>query len=123
MQNTYKCLESDEEMEVTEIENSFQLSCFIEQEIKYLHTGLAKVHLLAINLFNNVIKGLKGTVEKHSAALGRDATYDRTTTIVRLPAYLTIQFVRFYHGRAGQSEELVSKKILKVFAFYTYFVF
>ena len=59
-------------------------------------------------------QGLKGTVEKHSQVLGRNATYERTSTIIRLPAYVILQFVRFFHGRAGQSDELVSKKILKV---------
>jgi ubiquitin carboxyl-terminal hydrolase 14 len=52
-------------------------------------------------------------VEKFSDALGRDASYSKVSVITRLPAYLTIQFVRFFHGRAGQSDELVAKKILK----------
>ena len=43
MQHSYKCLESDDEMETMEFEDSLQLSCFIEQEVKYLHTGITKV--------------------------------------------------------------------------------
>ena len=40
--------------------------------------------------------------------------YQKSSKISRLPAYLTIQYVRFFYGRSGQSEEQVSKKILKV---------
>ncbi len=60
------------------------------------------------------MQGLEGTVEKHSPSLGRDAQYTKVSRITRLPGYLTIQFVRFFVGRAGDSEEVVSKKILKV---------
>lgn len=31
LQTVYKCLESPDEMETTEMENSYQLSCFIAQ--------------------------------------------------------------------------------------------
>ena len=40
--------------------------------------------------------------------------YKKTSCISRLPSYLTVQFVRFFVGRAPDSEEVVSKKILKV---------
>ena len=53
-------------------------------------------------------------MEKKSPSLDRDAMYRKTSTITRLPSYLTIQFIRFHVGRAGASEEIVSKKILKV---------
>ena len=36
--------------------------------------------------------------------------------ISRLPAYLVIQYMRFFVGRAGASEEIVAKKVLKVSA-------
>lgn len=58
-------------------------------------------------------QGLEGTVEKHCPALGKDAHYCKKSSVSRLPAYLTIQFVRFFVGKAGGSE-VVSKKILKV---------
>ena len=59
-------------------------------------------------------QGLEGTVEKHCPALGKDARYSKKSSVSRLPAYLTIQFVRFFVGKAGGSEEVVPKKILKV---------
>ena len=59
-------------------------------------------------------QGLEGSVEKHCVALGKDAHYSKKSSVSRLPAYLTIQFVRFFVGKAGDSEEVVPKKILKV---------
>ena len=59
-------------------------------------------------------QGLEGEIEKHSPTLSRNALYKKTSLLSRLPAYLTIQFVRFFVGKAGDSEEIVSKKILKV---------
>lgn len=99
LQTKYKCEDSTTEPETQEVEKSYQLSCFISQDVKYLHTGLRK--------------GLEGTVEKHCPTLGRDAHYSKKSSVSRLPAYLTIQFVRFFVGKAGSSEEVVSKKILK----------
>ena len=40
--------------------------------------------------------------------------YKKTSQISRLPAYLAVQFVRFFVGKAPDSEEVVQKKILKV---------
>ena len=59
-------------------------------------------------------QGLEGTIEKHSPSLGRDAQYKKVSRVARLPAYLTVQFVRFFVGKAPNSDEFVSKKILKV---------
>ena len=59
-------------------------------------------------------QGLEGTVEKMSPSLGRNAVYKKVSRISRLPAYLTVQFVRFFMGKAPDTSEMVSKKILKV---------
>ena len=64
-------------------------------------------------------QGQEGTVEKHSESLGRNAQYKKSSKLSRLPGYLTIQLVRFFVGKAGDSEEIVSKKILKVIGEYT----
>ena len=53
-------------------------------------------------------------MEKHSESLGRNAQYKKSSKLSRLPAYLTIQLVRFFVGKAGDTDEIVSKKILKV---------
>lgn len=44
-----------------------------------------------------------------STSLERDAVYTKTSLIDRLPAYLTVQFVRFYY----KEREAVNAKILK----------
>ncbi|XP_037958687.1 ubiquitin carboxyl-terminal hydrolase 14 [Teleopsis dalmanni] len=76
-------------------EQFLQLSCFISPEVKYLHSGLKS--------------RLKEQLVKRSETLGRDATYTRSCLISRLPAYLTVQFVRFqYKGREG-----INAKVLK----------
>ena len=62
-------------------------------------------------------------MEKHSAVLGRNAQYKKSSRLSRLPGYLTIQLVRFFVGKAGDSEEIVSKKILKVRSNLTCFFF
>ena len=59
-------------------------------------------------------QGLEGTIEKMSPTLNVNASYKKTSKISRLPAYLTIQYIRFFVGKAGNSDEMVAKKILKV---------
>ena len=53
-------------------------------------------------------------MEKHSESLGKNAQYKKLSKLSRLPGYLTIQLVRFFVGKAGGTDEMVSKKILKV---------
>lgn len=90
-----KCVESDEEPVTKSKESFLQLSCFIAPEVKYMHSGL-KLRL-------------KDQLTKRSPTLERDAVYNKTSLISRLPAYMTIQFVRFqYKGREG-----INAKILK----------
>lgn len=48
-------------------------------------------------------------ITKMSQTLGRDAVYTKTSKISRLPAYLTVQFVRFYY----KEKESINAKILK----------
>jgi ubiquitin carboxyl-terminal hydrolase 14 len=48
-------------------------------------------------------------ISKKSPTLGRDAIYTKSSLISRLPAYLTVQFVRFqYKGKEG-----INAKVLK----------
>lgn len=90
-----KCKEAPDEPETHSKENFLQLSCFISQEVRYMHGGLkSKLHEI---------------LTKKSTSLGRDAEYTRTSLISRLPAYLTVQFVRFqYKGKEG-----INAKVLK----------
>uniref|UniRef100_T1IX76 Ubiquitin carboxyl-terminal hydrolase n=1 Tax=Strigamia maritima TaxID=126957 RepID=T1IX76_STRMM len=92
---TFKCNECEDEPETHTSESFLQLSCFITPEVKYLHSGLKmRMH---------------ESITKHSPQLDRDATYTKTSKISRLPAYLTIQFVRFFYKEKGS----INAKILK----------
>ncbi|RWS06929.1 ubiquitin carboxyl-terminal hydrolase 14-like protein [Dinothrombium tinctorium] len=92
---TMKCFEDENEKETHSTEDFLQLSCFISQDVKYLQSGLRA--------------RLTENITKYSPSLGRDAQYVKTSKISRLPAYLTIQFVRFYY----KERESVNAKILK----------
>ncbi|XP_028163286.1 ubiquitin carboxyl-terminal hydrolase 14 isoform X3 [Ostrinia furnacalis] len=76
-------------------ESFLQLSCFISQDVKYLQSGLRSK--------------MSEQITKMSQTLGRDAVYTKTSKISRLPAYLTVQFVRFYY----KEKEAINAKILK----------
>ncbi|XP_020622475.1 ubiquitin carboxyl-terminal hydrolase 14-like [Orbicella faveolata] len=94
-ESVMKCTEAPDEPETKSNETLFQLSCFISQDVKYLHTGLKS--------------RLEESIEKRSPTLGRDAVYTKTSKLSRLPAYLTVQFVRFYF----KEKDAINAKILK----------
>lgn len=91
----WKCVESDNEEVTTTTESFLQLSCFISQDVKYMHSGLKN--------------RMQEHITKHSPILGKDAVYTKTSKINRLPAYLTIQFVRFFY----KEKDKINAKILK----------
>ncbi|XP_011313663.1 ubiquitin carboxyl-terminal hydrolase 14 [Fopius arisanus] len=90
-----KCVETEDEEPTKGKEDFLQLSCFISTDVKYMHSGLRNK--------------LQEQITKMSSTLGRDAIYTKTSKISRLPAYLTIQFVRFYYKEKGA----INAKILK----------
>jgi ubiquitin carboxyl-terminal hydrolase 14 len=90
-----KCIEAEDEEVKRSQENFLQLSCFISSEVKYMHSGLR----LRLN----------EQITKKSPTLDRDANYMKQSLISRLPAYLTVNFVRFqYKGKEG-----INAKVLK----------
>uniref|UniRef100_A0AAQ5X2K4 Ubiquitin carboxyl-terminal hydrolase n=1 Tax=Amphiprion ocellaris TaxID=80972 RepID=A0AAQ5X2K4_AMPOC len=90
-----KCTESEEEEPIKGKESQLQLSCFINQEVKYLATGLRL--------------RLQEEITKMSASLDRNALYIKSSKLSRLPAYLTVQMVRFFY----KEKESVNAKVLK----------
>lgn len=90
-----KCVEAPEEESTKSREKFLQLSCFIDQDVKYMHTGLKN--------------RMEENITKHSSTLGRDAQYVKSNKIRRIPAYLTIQFVRFHYKEA----KAVNAKLLR----------
>lgn len=91
----WKCTESEEEPPSFSKETFLQLSCFISQDVRYMHSGLRSK--------------MQEQLTKLSPTLERDAVYTKTSKISRLPAYLTVQFVRFYY----KEKESINAKILK----------
>lgn len=91
----WKCVESDEEAITKSKEQFLQLSCFISQDVRYMHSGLRSK--------------MQEQITKMSPTLERDSVYTKTSKINRLPAYLTVQFVRFYY----KEKESINAKILK----------
>ncbi|XP_075215647.1 ubiquitin specific protease 14 [Lycorma delicatula] len=90
-----KCSESEDEPPTRNEETFLQLSCFIGNETKYMQSCLKSK--------------MEEQITKHSPSLNRDATYLKTSKIKRLPAYLTINFVRFFYKGKGS----VNAKILR----------
>ncbi|KAI1705322.1 ubiquitin carboxyl-terminal hydrolase domain-containing protein [Ditylenchus destructor] len=92
---TLKNLENpDEAVDVTR-ESTMQLSCFLSQEVKYVQLGIKSK--------------LTEEIEKHSVSLERNAKYQKQSLVRRLPAYLSIQMVRFFYKEKDQ----INAKILK----------
>ncbi|KAL6103899.1 usp14 [Pungitius sinensis] len=94
-ETTMKCTESEEEEPIKGKESQLQLSCFINQEVKYLSTGLRL--------------RLQEEITKMSPSLERNALYIKSSKLSRLPAYLTVQMVRFFY----KEKESVNAKVLK----------
>ncbi|XP_007548814.1 ubiquitin carboxyl-terminal hydrolase 14-like [Poecilia latipinna] len=94
-ETSMKCTESEEEEPIKGKESQLQLSCFINQEVKYLATGLRL--------------RLQEEITKMSPTLDRNALYIKSSKLSRLPAYLTVQMVRFFY----KEKESVNAKVLK----------
>uniref|UniRef100_A0AAR2KVN4 Ubiquitin carboxyl-terminal hydrolase n=1 Tax=Pygocentrus nattereri TaxID=42514 RepID=A0AAR2KVN4_PYGNA len=94
-ETTMKCTEAEDEEPTEGSESQLQLSCFINQEVKYLATGLRL--------------RLQEEITKFSPSLQRNALYHKSSKISRLPAYLTVQMVRFFY----KEKESVNAKVLK----------
>lgn len=85
----------EEEPTTSETNNEISLSCFINQDVKYLITGIK----------NKMIE----EIEKNSPTLNRNATYERTSTVTRLPKYVAINLIRFFY----KTDKQCSAKVLK----------
>lgn len=92
-----KCVESEEEEVTTSKEHFLQYNCYIDKDVKYLHTGL--------------MNRLQESLTKTSPTLDREAEYVKTLKVSRLPGYLTVQMVRFQFKQ--KDSEGINAKILK----------
>jgi len=94
-----KCAETDDEPSKKDVEKFLLFNCYIDKDVKYIHTGL-KNRLRETGL------------EKHSDVLGRTAQYTKTLAITRLPGYLTITMMRFQF-KITEEGGGINAKILK----------
>lgn len=62
------------------------------------------------DLYDGIRAGLKETISKQSAVLGRSVDFDKSSSIAEFPPYLCVNFVRFF----WKAKEQVKAKILKV---------
>eukprot|EP00123_Amoebidium_parasiticum_P015261 comp22860_c0_seq1/m.36067 comp22860_c0_seq1/g.36067 ORF comp22860_c0_seq1/g.36067 comp22860_c0_seq1/m.36067 type:complete len:482 (-) comp22860_c0_seq1:741-2186(-) len=83
------------EPETTERSESQVLQCNISLQTNFMAQGIKE--------------GLEGTLEKHSPSLDRNAVYNKISKLDRLPAYLTVEFVRFF----WKAKEQVKAKVLR----------
>ncbi|KAJ1975551.1 deubiquitinating enzyme [Dimargaris cristalligena] len=103
MEVTIQCDDNPEEPPQTMTESFAKLSCHISKDTNFLPSGIAAA--------------LTEKIQKRSPSLDRDATYTRRCQITRLPAYLTVNFVRFF----WKASEQVNSKILRKVTFPTTF--
>jgi ubiquitin carboxyl-terminal hydrolase 14 len=77
LSSTLQCTEeAPDEMPVETTENFVNLKCHITVDTNFLRDG--------------ILVGLKEKIEKNSPTLGRNAVYEKTSRITRLPKYLTV---------------------------------
>ncbi|KPI42242.1 Ubiquitin carboxyl-terminal hydrolase 6 [Cyphellophora attinorum] len=87
----------DNEPAVEANETFDKLRCSIDPTVNHLSEGLEK--------------GLVDELEKRSDTLGRDAIYTKKSQLSRLPAYLTVQFVRFFWKNDIKKKAKILKKV------------
>lgn len=84
-----------DEPSTIETSSEMSLSCFINQDVKYLITGIK----------NKMVE----EIEKNSPTLNRNAVYERTSRVTRLPKYVAINLIRFFY----KTDKQCSAKVLK----------
>jgi ubiquitin carboxyl-terminal hydrolase 14 len=92
---TLKCAESDAEPVKQTVEKFNKLSCHINSNTSFLLQGLKE--------------SMSETITKRSDTLNREALYENTIQISKLPRYLTVHFVRFF----WKNDVKLKAKILK----------
>lgn len=96
--STLKCTEdAPDEMPVETTEDFVNLKCHISVNTNFLKDG--------------ILAGLQEKIEKNSPTLGRDAVYEKTSHITRLPKYLTCHFVRFFWKREINKKAKIMRKV------------
>eukprot|EP00611_Tribonema_gayanum_P012172 TRINITY_DN22822_c0_g1_i1.p1 TRINITY_DN22822_c0_g1~~TRINITY_DN22822_c0_g1_i1.p1 ORF type:complete len:617 (-),score=235.18 TRINITY_DN22822_c0_g1_i1:454-2232(-) len=100
-----------EEPKRTSRDRQFKLVCNIQ--------GGAGATVQVAHLHEGVKVGLTNQVTMHSETLGRDAVWNKTQRIAKLPRYLCVQFMRFFWKATPDSQDHagVKCKIMKPVSF------
>ncbi len=98
-EDTYTCIESEDEPATTRTDAIRFLKCHISKEVNHLNQGISE--------------GLDNEIEKHSEKLGRTAKWKKVTKLKKIPPFLIVQFVRFF----WKPTEQVKAKILRNVSF------
>lgn len=93
----YACAEAGGEEPYEKREKDTVLKCHINEKTAHLYTA--------------VEASLSESIEKHSAALGREALFDKTEQIARLPPYLAVNFVRFQYRKDTEKRAKILRPI------------
>lgn len=91
-----KCLETEEPATVS-FEDVLKLNCHISIKTNFLRDGL----------LDNLVE----TIEKNNDSLGRNANYEVSRKIVRLPKYLTVHFMRFFWKRDTGKKSKILRRV------------
>lgn len=94
---TRSCPEAPDEPPTTSSDNFRVLQCNISSTTNEMMSG--------------ILDSLNQQIEKNSPSLGRTAVYEEKQRIDRLPAYLTVHFVRFYWRRDIGKKTKIMRKV------------
>jgi hypothetical protein len=77
---------------------AFNIKCNVTSEINHMQEGIRL--------------GLTEDREKHSESLGRTAQWSGKAALATLPAYLTVQIMRFYYKVTLQQRAKIMRKVM-----------
>jgi ubiquitin carboxyl-terminal hydrolase 14 len=123
MEETMTCNETPEEPPVVKRDLLRKLTCNIQggtaTEASSSAVASSGAGRNVGHIYEGILLGLEGTIEKNSDILGRNALWTRQQRIARLPPILVVQFGRFYWKATPDSQDHsgVKCKILKKVAF------
>lgn len=98
-----KAEEAGDEEPIESGDQFTKLSCHISAKTNFMMTGIQE--------------GLHEEITKSSPSLGRDAVYEKDSTITRLPKYLAVSFVRFYWKASIRKKAKILRKVKFPFEF------
>jgi len=97
MTSTWTNTENPEEAPSTKTERFDKLSCHISSQTSFMLEGIKS--------------SLEENISKFSQTLNRECVYKKSSKVVSLPYYLTIQFVRFYWRSDIQAKTKIVKPV------------